>query len=117
MSAPSSRDLRERLLRAHDAGPSDAEIARTRGVSPRTLTRYRTLLRQGESLDPKPIPGRPRALAPEHDGLLAALVAAGPDATLAEHRDRLAEDHGVSVSVWTVGRSVRRQGLPLKRSP
>ncbi len=117
MPAPYSRDLRERLLRAHDAGLSDAEIARTLGVSARTLTRYRTLLRRGASLDPKPIPGRPRALSPQQEGRLAAQVAACPDATLAEHRDRLAQDDGVSVSVWTVGRSIRRHGLPLKKSP
>lgn len=117
MPAPYSRDFRNRLLRAHDAGLSDAEIARTLGVSSRTLSRYRALLRRGASLDPKPIPGRPRALSPVQEGLLAAQVAACPDATLAEHRDRLAQDHGVPVSVWTIGRSVRRQGLPLKKSP
>lgn len=76
MPAPYSRDFRERLLRARDAGPSDAEIARALGVSPRTLTRYRALLRQGESLDPKPIPGRPRTLSPKHEGLLAAQIVA-----------------------------------------
>ena len=117
MPAPYSRDFRERLLRAHDAGLRDAEIARTLGVSPRTLTRYRALLRRGASLAPKPIPGRPRALSPEHEDRLAAQIAACPNATLADHRDRLAREHGLSVSVWTVERSVRRHGLPLKKGP
>jgi transposase len=116
MPAAYSRDLRERLLQANDAGRSAAEIARALGVSARTLTRYRALLRQGASLEPKPIPGRPRSLDPDQEALLVAQVADCPDATLAEHRDRLAQEHGLSVSVWTVGRSLRRHGLPLKKS-
>ena len=117
MPAAYSRDLRERLLRAHDAGLSDAAIARTLGVSARTLSRYRALVRHGASLDPKPIPGRPRQATPEQEARLIAQVTDCPDATLAEHRDRLADEHGVSVSRSTVGRILRRHGLPLKKSP
>jgi transposase len=112
-----SRDLRERLLRAHDAGLSDAEIARTTGVSLRTLGRWRAAVRDGVSLAPRPIPGRPRSLAPEQEQVLVAQTAAHPDATLDEHRDRLAAEHGLVVSRATVGRILRRHGLPLKKSP
>ena len=116
MPAPYSQDLRERLLRA-----TDAERARDLGwsepgVSGRTLRRWRARLRDSESPTPKAIPGRPRRLSPEQEDQLVAQVVDQPDATLAEHRDRLAAEQGVSVSVWTVGRIVRGPGLPLKES-
>lgn len=44
-----------------------------------------------------------------------AQVADVPDATLAEHRARFVADHGQAISVSTVGRVLRRRGLPLKR--
>lgn len=115
MPAAYSRDLRERLLRAHDAGLSDAEIMRATGVSARSLARWRAASRTGTSLAPKPIPGRPRRLSAAQEALLVAQVADQPDATLAEHGARLATEYGLIISRTTVGRILRRQGLPLKK--
>lgn len=117
MPAPYSRDLRERLLQATDAGHPTAEIARTMGVSERTIRRWRERRRRGEDLAPKPVPGRARLLSAAHEDALVTQVADRPDATLAEHRDRFVAAHGQPVSVWTVGRVLRRRGLPLKKSP
>ena len=117
MPAAYSRDLRERLLEATDAGHTTAEIARTMHVSESSLRRWRARRRRGEDLTARAIPGRPRLLSAAHEDALVAQVADAPDATLAEHRDRFVAEHGQPVSVWTVGRVLRRRGLPLKKSP
>jgi hypothetical protein len=49
MPAAYTRDLRERLLRATDAGLRDAEIAHTTGVRVRSLARWRASVRAGAS--------------------------------------------------------------------
>lgn len=117
MPAPYSRDLRERLLLAGDAGHPAAEIARTMGVSARSLRRWKARLQPGESLAPKAMSGRPRTLPPEQEAHLVAQVADCPDATLNEHRDRLIKEQGRAVSTSTVGRTLRRHGVPLKKRP
>ena len=116
MPAAYSSDLRERLLRAHDAGLSDAEIARTTGVSLRSLGRWRARQVAGVSLAPKRSPGPPRRLTPEQEGMLVAQVADCPDATLDEHRTRLADAHGLVISRATTGRILQRHRLTLKKS-
>jgi transposase len=117
MPAASSRDLRERLLRARDAGLSSAEIERTTGVSVRSLARWRAQRDQGQSLAPKHSPGPPRRLSPEQERLLTDQVAATPDATVQEHRDRLEAEHGLVVSRATTGRILQRHRLTLKKRP
>lgn len=117
MPASYSRDLRERLLLAGDAGRPASEIARTMGVSARSLRRWKVRLQQGESLAPTSISGRPRTLSPEQEAHLVAQVADCPDSTLSEHRDRLTQEQGSAVSISTVGRILRRHGLLLKKGP
>lgn len=117
MPAAYSRDLRERLLRARDAGLSPAEIARATGVSARSLARWRAQRDQGHSLPPRTSPGPRRRLSADQEALLVAQVATTPDATLAEHRDRLAAEHGLVISRATTGRIVQRHRLTLKKSP
>ena len=108
--------LRERLLRFVDAGHSQAEAARTFGVSLRSITRWRQQAGTGD-LAPRPRPGRPPVIGPDQAVTLEAQVAAAPDATLAEHCAQWATTHGVQVSVATMSRVLRRLGLPLKKSP
>jgi transposase len=115
MPAAYTRDLRERLLRATDAGLRDAEIARTTGVSVRSLARWRALQARGESLAPKPRPRPARRQTPEQEQLVIAQVADRPDATLDEHRERLAAAHGLSISRATTGRILQRHRLTLKK--
>ena len=64
-----------------------------------------------------PRSGRPRMLGPSQEPVLAAQAAAAPDATLAEHCQRWAEQTGVRVSVSTMGRWLRRLGLTRKKRP
>jgi transposase len=51
---------------------------------------------------PKPI------IRDEIEAVLRRLLAANNHLTLAECRDRLAEESGVRVDPWTIGRALRR---------
>lgn len=109
-------DLRERLLQAQDAGLTAAEIARTFGVSERTLRRWRQWRRERGSLATQPRSGRPRAIPADQEQALRAQVTAHADATLAEHCARWEHGHGVRVSTATMSRLLTRLGLPLKKN-
>ncbi len=108
-----SLDLRERVVADREAGRGTAEVADKYRVSPawvrRLLQRYRAT---GQLAPKQRTRYRPPCLQP-HLPHLAALIAAQPDATLAELRTAL----GVSVSLSTVWRAVRHLGLTVKKSP
>jgi transposase len=110
-----SLDLRERLLRAEAAGLAAAEIARTTGVSTRTLRRWRHRQVSGQGLTAGHAPGRAPTIGPDQEAALGAQVAAHPDATLAEQCARWAAEQGQAVSVPTMCRHLRRLGLSRKK--
>jgi transposase len=110
-------DVRDRLRRALDAGLAQAEAARTFGVSDRTIRRWQRQRRETGSVAPKRRVGSPRRIGPTQAGTLLAQVRAQPDATLAEHCTRWADEHGVRVSAATMSRALARLGWPLKKSP
>lgn len=110
-----SRDLRERLLYAVTSGVPLGEVARTTGVSPRSLQRWRRQAGAGVALDPGRSSGRPPAIGPDLEPHLQAQVAAHPDATLAEHCAQWAAAGYASVSVPTMCRALARLGLTRKK--
>ena len=67
-----SRDLRERLLQALASGLSAAEIARTTGVSPSSLRRWKQKQAAGVSLTPGVSPGGPRKITADAEPALRA---------------------------------------------
>ncbi len=109
-----SRDLREKLLAAVDRGMPRKEAVGVFGVSPATLKRWLRRRRQTGSVAPmRRRPGmRPRiggAGADERRALWRQLEAR-PEATLEEHRRLWERERGVSVSVATMSRAIRRLG-------
>ena len=112
-----SVDLRERLLGAIDAGLSQAEASRLFGVGTSTITRWRQQRRETGSLAPKPRVGRSPAIGPAQTDVLRAQVAAHPDATLAAHCAQWAQAQGVTLSIASMSRAIRRLGITLKKSP
>jgi transposase len=110
-------DVRDRLLRALDAGLARAEAARTFGVTERTIRRWQQRRRETGSVAPTPRQGRQRRIGLAGEARLRAQVAAHPDATLAEHCAHSAAADGVVVSVATMSRVLARLGLPLKKNP
>jgi transposase len=110
-----SPDLRERLLRAEAAGLPAAEIARTTGVSVRSLRRWRTQLATTGSLAAQPPPGRPPKIPVSDHAALVTEVLAHADATLDDHCERWELSHAVTVSRATLSRLLRKLDLPLKK--
>src|SRR4051812_33066184 len=99
-----SRDLRERLLRAQDAGLAPDEIERTTGISRRSLRRWRATQASGGDLTPGCPSGRPRRITADQSQRLCAQATAHPDWTLAQHAAAFADATGVVVSSATVSR-------------
>ena len=108
-----SQDLRERVVRACDAGRGTRQqIADLFGVSTAWIRRLLQRRRQSGSFAAKPhAGGPPPKMTPDRRDRLAVLVTEQPDATLAELRDRL----GAAVHLSTVARALTRLGLPVKK--
>lgn len=108
-----SQDLRDRVLAA--AALTARQAAERFGVSVSYVVKARQrLVRTGA---PTPRPQKPpaaRKLLPFH-GALQERVARLPDATLAEHREWLAEAHGVVAGVTTVWKTLKRLNLTRKK--
>src|SRR5438105_3616521 len=95
-----SLDLRERIVRAVDAGATQAAVAVAFSVVRGTTQRYVAQRRRRGALAPRPLPGLAARIGPAQ----AAALRRQLDATLAEHCARWAGDHGVPVSVATMQR-------------
>ena len=113
---PYSRDLRVKVLAAVDRGMPRKEVARVFGVSEPTIRRYLRLRRETGDVEPKPVPGPPARKWEALEERLPAQVRLNPDLTLAEHCELFEEESGIEVSTATMSRSLKRLGLPLKKS-
>lgn len=102
-------DVRERIVAAVSAGHSKADISVLFGVGRSTINRYPRLAAAGE-LAPRPVPGRPPRIAPVQEADLQRHLQLHPADTLAEHCQRWEDTHGVTLSIATMSRAVRRLG-------
>lgn len=113
-----SLDLRQKILRACDQRlGSQRAIATLFGVSQSFVEKLLRRHRATGDISPRPHAGGRRALC---DATALAhvrrLVQAHPDATLAELSVQLQAQHGLHVSVPTMGRIVLHLKLPRKKS-
>jgi transposase len=108
-----SQDLRQRILDTVQRGEGSLrQIACRFLVSLSFVTRLLQLHRNTGSLQPKPHGGgNPAVLGPEDLERLRELVQKQPDATLEELQQRL----GVSCSLMTISRALRKLKLPRKK--
>ena len=108
-----SQDLRQRILDTVQRGEGSLrQIACRFLVSLSFVTRLLRLHRNTGSLQPKPHGGgNPAVLGPEDLERLRELVQKQPDATLEELQQRL----GVSCSLMTISRALRKLKLPRKK--
>lgn len=110
--APYSMDLRRRVVRAWDEGGDAEDVAATFSVSRAWVHRLVQRRRETGSLAPrKQTKFRGRVLAGQEQRL-AALIAARPDATLAELRDALP----TAAALSTLWREIDRLGLTVKKN-
>lgn len=118
MARPYSTDLRERVLRAHEAGEGSQHVLAVRfSVSVGAVCGWLAAARDEGRRGPRLHGGGRRALNGADPQVLAALVAEQNDATLAQYGARLAERTGVRSSSAAVCRALARLGLGRKKDP
>ena len=105
-----SNDLRDRVLAAYDRGMRTKEIAEVFQVSPAWARRIKQCRRETGRVRPLS-PGRKRGRMIDGERL-AQFVAAQPDLTLKELRQKL----GISCSLSTVWNALDELGLSFKKS-
>ena len=111
MARAYSQDLRERVI---DAGTSARQAAERFGIGVATAIVWVRRARVGERSARKQGQPRRSKLDPHRDYLLG-LIAAEPDITIAEMRERLLSE--VSASVGTIWTFLDRAGLTFKKRP
>jgi transposase len=112
MAAAYSMDLRERVFKAWETSGDAEDVAATFGVSRAWVHRLAQRYRETRSLAPrKQTKFRSRMLAGQEDRL-KALVAAQPDATLAELQAQLP----TSAALSTLWLELDRLGLTVKKN-
>ena len=115
MPAPLSQDLRERIVRAVEAGSSIRQAAERFEVSPSAAVKLMRRVRESGSSAPARFGGHRRAILDEHEALVRSLLDARSDITLAEIQAELARRGVVVRAASTVLRWLRRAGLTRKK--
>ena len=105
--------MRERILKLYDQGKSTVEIAAFSGYCVAAVRRVRQHFKDRGTVEPQThLCGRKTLLTARRQSCLQKLVAAQPDATLAELGTRLDRPFGTStVDLW-----LRRLGLSYKKN-
>jgi transposase len=113
-----SEDLRVRVIRAIEGGMSRNAAARHFGVSIASAVRWMDeYLRTGRTA-PKSRGGDRRSGRMEAQAeFLMGAIAAAPDITLAELRERLVEERGETFALSTIHGFFRRHGVSYKKRP
>ncbi len=113
-----SNDLRRRVVAAYEARRnSQREIAELFGISPATVRNFVRRKRERGVPDALPHGGGARTRMDEAArDEVRQLIAARPDATLAEAREHLWRSAQVKVSLATICRTLTRLGLARKKS-
>ena len=110
-----SQDLRQRVLRAIDAGHRQAEVAESFAVSVATIKRYLKQRRETGHVLPKATPGRPARKAALLQAHLPAQLEAHPDATREEHCRLFQAEYGMQVSTASLSRARATLGWTRKK--
>jgi len=117
MGKPYSADLRERFARALGRGMKARAAARLLEVSESTGVKWAALWRSTGGIVAKAMGGdNSSRIKDANADWVLALIAAEPDLTLAEIRDRLADQRDLSVSVAAVWRFLESRDLRFKKN-
>lgn len=119
MALPYSDDLRERIIRFYENHDdyTQQELADEFAVSKSFIEKLLRRWRTTASTAALPHGGGRTLLLKDHDALMQQLIAAQPDATLAELQSRIAIKTKLQVSQPTLCRALQRLRLVRKKSP
>lgn len=112
-----SQDLRQRVLRAIDAGASQSEVAETFAISVASIRRYLRARRETGQYAPKVSPGRPAVKGAMLQAHLLSQLQAHPDVTREEHCRLFQTKHGIAVSPASISRARMALGWTRKKRP
>ena len=116
MVRPYSEDLRERVVRAVEAGRPVRAVAELFGVGVSSVVKWSQRKRQTGSVAAKPMGSRQaRSLMAQRDWMLAR-IAEKPDVTLRELVAELNE-RAVNTSYGSVWRILKDEGISFKKKP
>ena len=116
MGVPLSKDLRIRVIRAVEEGASRRQAAARFGVGISTAIRWLCDWRETGRTAARPQGGDRRSERIEvHADFLLTRVEATPDASLAELRDALLRERGLSVAISSLWRFFDRRRITLKK--
>jgi transposase len=110
MTRPYSVDLRERVVRAVEAGLSRRATARRFEVSVSFVIKLVQRWQQRGTVEPERYGGWKRSTLAVHAERVRQLLTAEPDLTIAELRNRLASD-AIHVSPAAISRFLSAEGL------
>ena len=110
--APYSMDLRKRVVRAWDSGMDAESVAAKYEVSRAWVHRLLQRRRETGSIAPRKQTKFRRRVLADQEARLAALIAARPDATLAELREALPTSAALS-TLWV---AIDRLQLTVKKN-
>ena len=114
-----SADLRQRAVEAYERGEGSIEAVASRfSVGSSSLDRWLRLKRTTGSVERAPRSGgNPRRITPNGEALLRAWLDEDPSVPQWKLAARLADAGQPAVSQQTVGRTLARMALTLKKSP
>ena len=112
-----SEDLRERIVGMRESGRSAAEIAGLCKISKRSVERYWKQQTSTGSVKAKRRGGYRRSRLEGHDDTLRKWIKERADTTLAELRERIADELGVHLGVAALWYRLDHLGLSFKKNP
>lgn len=109
-----SMDLRERVVKAHEAGQNKNAIAKRYEISWWTVDSYIKRAKAGKLKADSP-PGRSPRLDAEGCKILAQQVAEHADWTLQEHSEALEQSTGLQLKKSAIGNYLKQLNLRYKK--
>lgn len=111
-----SNDLRERVVKAVEAGASCRSAALRFGVAPSSAIKWLARWRERGDVSPGTSRGRVRSPLHAHRQWLLEQVAGTPGLTLAEVRERLLQERGLAAGINAIWGFFRREGISFKKN-
>jgi len=118
MTAPLSKDLRERIVNAYEQKEGGyKKIAKIFKVGVCSVRRFVELKKTTNNIAPKPHNSGPAPkITREQTPLLKEIIAEKPDRTLPEITIEWNERNGTNVHRSSVSRAIQRAGITLKKN-